>query len=248
MPGKGFLRIFCNVSKILRRIHTACILIAAVSAPTLLNASVVIRQNILELTQASGKIVEGVVVSKEYAQLPFSGLTTIVHLAVNDSIKGESEKSVSFRLPGGRLNGMVSAVAGSPEFFIGESVIVFLEGSDGQIVTGLAQGKFTIEKTLDGEVAIQNTSDLSLLDAKGPSPKEQGGPVTNWEKKFSTAAVTKTAFLTAGIESGTSSPASGRVMSRGGQLRVPLGTLKQTIRECMSLTSEKHSSIERGEQ
>src|SRR5206468_5767605 len=72
---------------------------------------------------------------------------TVITLDVRDSLKGEIPLGpLTIRQLGGRVAGMQAWVEGSPEFTVGERVLVFLSrNADGTLrVAHLYQGKFSI--------------------------------------------------------------------------------------------------------
>src|SRR5207245_1045758 len=85
---------------------------------------------------------------------------TVITLDVRDSLKGEIPLGpLTIRQLGGRVAGMQAWVEGSPEFTVGERVLVFLSrNADGTLrVAHLYQGKFSIQshaQTRDSGVAI----------------------------------------------------------------------------------------------
>src|SRR6058998_3291072 len=73
---------------------------------------------------------------------------TVITLDVRDSLKGEIPLGpLTIRQLGGRVAGMQAWVEGSPEFTVGERVLVFLSrNADGTLrVAHLYQGKFSIQ-------------------------------------------------------------------------------------------------------
>ncbi len=77
---------------------------------------------------------------------------TIVHIYPEKLIKGFlPDDSIKLLIPGGRYNERNIIVDGTPDFKLGEKVIVFLEPEIKKSfrVTGWFQGKFIIE---DGKV------------------------------------------------------------------------------------------------
>src|SRR5213593_2658724 len=72
---------------------------------------------------------------------------TVITLDVRDSLKGEIPLGpLTIRQLGGRVGGMHAWIQGSPEFTVGERVLVFLSrNADGTLrVAHLYQGKFSI--------------------------------------------------------------------------------------------------------
>jgi hypothetical protein len=196
--------------------------------PDKANATIVVRLNILELTTKSNKIIEGTITSVKSVVRSRNMVYTEVKMNVSETIRGIHSDTAVFKVPGGmRSDGLRLSVAGAPKFNVGEKVIVFLEGKNGDIVTGFSQGRFGIEY-VDGEAfATQNTKGLCMLDAKGPVAGEAGGPVTDWPQKFTSVQIKSTSLLKASQNEGTNGE-----FIHGSVLQVPLKLFKATVKEC----------------
>jgi hypothetical protein len=78
---------------------------------------------------------------------------TYVTLDVDRALKGTAPSSIVLEELGGNANGMHVTVPGSPEFEVGEHVIVFLEAKEGSEyyrTVAMAQGKFSIVQDAAG--------------------------------------------------------------------------------------------------
>jgi len=203
--------------------------------------TIVIRHNVLELTVNSTRVIQGTITSQESKTSVNGMIVTEIKMMVSDTLKGKHEDDATFLVPGGKLpNGLVCKIAGTPTFRSGEEVIVFLEGSKANIVTGFAQGKFQIQTEVnqtksENTYAVQNTKGLCMLDARGPQKGEEGGPVTNWGITFSSDLTKATSQLKAGnknLKNGSCNHGDSGEYIHGNFLKVPLSIFKQTIREC----------------
>ncbi len=86
-----------------------------------------------ELARRASVIVRASVVSQEARLENVGGRlrpSTIVTLAALETIKGRVPEAFSVRLPGGRVGDVVSQVPGTPGFFAGDEVVLFLEPAD----------------------------------------------------------------------------------------------------------------------
>jgi hypothetical protein len=75
-------------------------------------------------------------------------ITTIVTADVLSSYKGDVERTVSFRVPGGQIGRYRSILVGAPLFKRGDEAVLFLtrDGADVPQVFGLNQGVFRVRQ------------------------------------------------------------------------------------------------------
>ena len=105
------------------------------------------KLTIEELTARADSILIGEVTDITCYQEDEGNIYTLVTLAVEQTIKGETGEEVVIRVAGGKVNGQVLWVEDAPSFQLGERVVVFLEEDDGGFgVVGWFQGKFSIDK------------------------------------------------------------------------------------------------------
>ncbi len=152
-------------------------LLAAVTVALLAadaSATVMLRATLEELAKESDLVLRAEVVSTE--GLPTSDgkrIFTRVVLAAGEAYKGTPPPKVVVHVPGGSYGGYGQLVHGAPRFEVGEEVVVFLvkqAGSgDGTIyrVNGMAQGKLSVVKGPEGELAVQRLEGLELTPAPG---------------------------------------------------------------------------------
>ena len=83
-------------------------------------------------------------------------IVTDVELDVTDTLKGAPVKSVKVVQPGGVVGDIGQRVDGLATFEPGEEVVVFLASRPGgtYLVSGMAQGKFKVERSSDGKAAF----------------------------------------------------------------------------------------------
>lgn len=119
----------------------------ACAAPS--HASTFILMSESDLATRSIAAVTGNVTAIEAAADPATGgVNTYVHIAPADVVFGSLPGGpLVLREPGGRLRDRSEWIYGSPEYRIGEEVLVFLsQNSDGTLrTTSMSMGKFTIE-------------------------------------------------------------------------------------------------------
>lgn len=140
-------------------------------------ATQVIGLDVEELTWASDAIVEGRV-TRVQSRWTAGGrlIVTEIDVEVASTLKGGAAEKVTLIQQGGTVGDLAQRVSGLASFREGEEVLLFLErqGSRRFAVTGLAQGKFRIQRQRDGRaaLAVPEEIDATLLDATTRRPIE----------------------------------------------------------------------------
>ena len=121
-----------------------------------------------DLATRSVAAVTGVVTDIEAAEdAATAGINTYVHIGPDDVVFGFLPAGpLVLREPGGRLRGRTEWVYGSPEYRVGEEVLVFLtQSADGTLrTTGMSMGKFSVELDHDGVVnAVRHLGEGAAL-------------------------------------------------------------------------------------
>jgi len=121
-----------------------------------------------DLATRSVAAVTGVVTDIEAAEdAATAGINTYVHIEPDDVVFGSLPAGpLVLREPGGRLRGRTEWVYGSPEYRVGEEVLVFLtQSADGTLrTTGMSMGKFSVELDDDGVVnAVRHLGEGAAL-------------------------------------------------------------------------------------
>lgn len=108
---------------------------------------------------------------------------TYVTLDVDRYLKGGSPSGTeTIRLLGGRVGPYLAMVPGTPEFRMGEEVLLFTAGAGARIPTvlGLSQGKFTVVPDVNGErIVKRDITSLMLANYRSDSRKP-GDPVNRY--------------------------------------------------------------------
>jgi hypothetical protein len=133
-------------------LSASLILIAAATA----DATVFLPADLGDLSRGAYAIARGRIVAAEarWAHADRRSVETIVTLEADAWLKGDLGRTVSFRVPGGRLGRYRSVVVGAPSFDAGQNVIVFFGAAPPALpyVLGMAQGVFRIASGAGGPV------------------------------------------------------------------------------------------------
>lgn len=139
-----------------------------------LDASTFVYMDMPELVDRSEIIIRGTVkdIESRYNE-ERTKIFTYTIIDVKEAIKGKSPPVITVRTFGGRVGDVNMKVPGMPEFKKGEEVFLFLKkNEDFYHVSGMIQGKYSIEKDESGKEFLRN-------DFKGVSFKK-----INSEKKL----------------------------------------------------------------
>src|SRR5215471_9406399 len=136
-------------------------------------ATTVKKMDLPELVSVSDSIVQGTVESVE-ARWEDKSIYTYTSIRVDEGIKGAPKRALLVRQPGGKIGSLHLDAPGTPQFHVGDQVIVFLrDRKDGTFdVVGLSQGKYDVVNNY----AVTNVSGLTLADPVSGRLIE-GGPV-----------------------------------------------------------------------
>ena len=108
---------------------------------------------------------------------------TYVTLEVDRYLKGGSESRVTtVRLLGGRVGPYLAMVPGTPQFGMGEEVLLFCAGGGARIPTvlGMSLGKFTIVAGPSGEKMVKRDISGLMLASHRTDARKPGDPVTRY--------------------------------------------------------------------
>lgn len=110
------------------------------------SATTLLKLDLETMTTKSEAIVQGKVTTMESRKVG-GRIYTYITLDVHEMLKGGPEETITFRIMGGRVDGLVTIVHGTPNFSKDEEVVVFLERplkDSPLVVTGMVQGKFHV--------------------------------------------------------------------------------------------------------
>ena len=128
-------------------------------------SSTVLLMDLDELVEGSDSIIQGEV-EAVYSQWDEEKklIFTYASIWVDESLKGESRRSLLIRQMGGTVGALTLTVAGMPEFQEDTNVIVFLKDSGNGTfqVVGMNQGRYVIVE----DFAISNLSGVDLINPK----------------------------------------------------------------------------------
>ena len=159
----------------------AVLAFAAIGRPV--PATTVVALDDAQLVRLAKTIVHADVIGKQsYVAGPSGRIYTEYAFRPREVLKGEAGKDglVIFREWGGEVNGIHYWLPGVGAFSEGEEFIGFLGEADPQngvsFTTGLAQGKFHIDRDAQGNArAVRNMGELHLVDPK-TGQVEDGAP------------------------------------------------------------------------
>ena len=123
------------------------LLIACVLFGTVARATVLVPSEFREVVQGSELIAYGRVVDVRPQWTDNrTRIDTVITLEVASWLKGGSEGTIIFKVPGGEMGRYRSVIVGAPTFQSGDEAVLFLksDGSDLPIVFGLNQGVFRV--------------------------------------------------------------------------------------------------------
>ncbi|MFL5260934.1 MAG: hypothetical protein ACJ79E_10775 [Anaeromyxobacteraceae bacterium] len=146
-----------------------CLLVLA-AAPA--RAMLAVPATVEDLARSSDAVVRGKVqsVSARWAE-DQRRIFTYVEVAPTSVWRGAAPARVTVMVPGGIVGGIGQRVDGAPGFSKGEEVVVFLSGAEAGAfrVTGLAQGKFSV----DGAAARPQLSKVTFAPRAGLAAGER---------------------------------------------------------------------------
>jgi hypothetical protein len=103
-------------------------------------------------------------------------IETVIHIEVNECLIGSCKAVFVLKQRGGSFNfageSFTQFVSGMPTFKPGERVVLFLEKTDSNrlVVTGLAQGKFSVSDETASAVLSRDLGGLNFVDAHTKQP------------------------------------------------------------------------------
>lgn len=139
--------------------RTVCVSIAAVMVSVTAHATTFVPMDEATLVETSDVVLTGTVLRIETGAPDERGaLYTYIHVAPDRVLKGHiARATVVLREPGGQYGETVEWLHGTPTFWVGERVLVFLaRNPDGTLQTNnLGLGKFAVGVNLAGEATAE---------------------------------------------------------------------------------------------
>jgi hypothetical protein len=108
---------------------------------------------------------------------------TYVTLDVERYLKGgNGSRTETIRLLGGRVGPYLAMVPGTPQFRLGEEVLLFTAGAGARIPTvlGLSLGKFTVVRDAEGEALVKRDISSLMLANYRTDSRKPGDPVNRY--------------------------------------------------------------------
>ena len=125
------------------------------------------RMDVTALLDASDIVFQGTVLTARTGLGAHDLIETEYVFQVQRTYWGQALDTRMVKLPGGVLpDGRGLILAGMPKLTVGEEVLIFLSKSSGggmRMPIGLAQGKFTVQRLLNGKVRLVRTAQALQL-------------------------------------------------------------------------------------
>lgn len=147
-------------------------------------AGTVRAMNLEQMTDRANVIFTGRVVGKRAEwNAERTRIYTLVTFEVETYLKGGNDARVAtVRLLGGLVGRYLAHLPGTPQFGIGEEVLLFCTGQQARIpsVLGLSLGKFTISRNADGERILKRDISTLMLANYSTKSRKPGDPVRRY--------------------------------------------------------------------
>ncbi len=151
-------------------------------------ATTLLATDVPELSRRADAVVRGTVSRIESRWTgDRSRIVTEIELEVAETLKGVPQEVLRVVQPGGAVGDIGQTVSGTARFEQGEEVVLFLERRPGGtfLVAGMAQGKFTIERSSDGRAAFaipDSAGEALLLDPVTRQPVTLSSKPIEWDE------------------------------------------------------------------
>lgn len=164
-----------------------------VFAPASAFAGTVVAMNLAQMADRADVIFTGRVVGQRAEwNADRTRIHTYVTLEVEDYLKGGTGSRVTtVRLLGGRVGRFIAHVPGTPQFSVGESVLLFCAGTQARMpsVLGLSLGKFTITTDAAGERYVKRDISTLMLKNYSTASRAPGDAVKRYRLADVTARI-----------------------------------------------------------
>ena len=147
-------------------------------------AGTVRAMNLEQMTDRADMIFTGRVVGKRAEwNTQRTRIYTYVTFEIETYLKGGNDARVAtVRLLGGQVGRYLAHLPGTPQFGIGEDVLLFCAGDQARLpsVLGLSLGKFTITSNADGERILKRDISTLMLANYNTKSRQPGDPVRRY--------------------------------------------------------------------
>jgi hypothetical protein len=156
----------------------ALLLIACVCAAVPLSATLIVPAEFRQVVAESTLIVRGRVTDVRAVDVRDVGVETVVTVAVENVLKGQSERFVYLKVPGGEIGRYRFVMVSAPVFKTGQRAVLFLKrGADNfWRPFGLNQGVFRIHADPVSGLPVVPPPVVAGRNAPRTGPAERGDP------------------------------------------------------------------------
>ena len=156
----------------------ALLLVACLCAVVPVSATLVVPAEFRQVVAESGLIVRGRVTDVRAVETRDVGVDSIVTVAVENVIKGQADRYVYVRVPGGEIGRYRFVMVSAPVFRVGQRAMLFLKRGQDNLwrVTGLNQGVFRINPDPVTGLPVVPPPLVAGKTASTTGPAERGDP------------------------------------------------------------------------
>ncbi len=134
-------------------------------------ATIVKSLNLEQMTKAADVIVVGEVLARTSAwNEEKTRIYTVTRIRVAEALKGSSGgDEIEVRQIGGTVDGLTQSIVGNAKLKEGEEVVLFLDQDERlpyHYVVGMAQGKFSIDRSGKNPLVVRSLAGLALAKVK----------------------------------------------------------------------------------
>lgn len=159
------------------------------------DAGTVRAMNLQQMTERADMIFTGRVVGQRADwNAERTRIYTYVTFEVDSFFKGGGgARQVTVRLLGGRVGRYLAHLPGTPQFGVGEEVLLFCAGDSARMpsVLGLSLGKFTITNTPGGERFLKRDISTLMVANYNTAARKPGDPVQRYRLDDVAARITE---------------------------------------------------------
>lgn len=160
----------------------AAALLLTIAAPLMAVTYIAPRDS--ELVDRSAMIVRGHVVAVNYRTTASGAFETVATVRVDRLLKGSAVREVRIVQAGGTDGKRWSAIAGAPQYHVGDEGLFFLMRRDtGEWRTyGLGVGKFDVVSANGKRFALRDASDEGMIDDRGVALHDEARVADSFER------------------------------------------------------------------